>query len=99
MAEAKVLSNTVLKGILTDLLWLRGTCVDMDVVTQTGIFSVQNTTQNLPSGAYQWGFLFQFYYGSSLWMQIYIPHHSDLYVRIRYNAMTSVWRKLSSTST
>lgn len=100
MSLSMVLTNEALKGLMPDAMVNRvAVCKDMDTVTMGGYQPVTPETANIPAGAYQYGILLNYFLGSWMWMQIYIPHNAGygVFLRVRFNGSTSRWRKLSET--
>lgn len=86
MSKTKLLTNEVLKGIMSDAMVTRRTCADFNMCIDTGIWYVDHTTANLPTDAYRYGVLivirlFQFCY------QVYIPDYSTLVPPYIYRRM------------
>lgn len=48
MAEAMVLTNAYLKGVMTDAMVLREACVDLDLCKRNGIYTITAATINSP---------------------------------------------------
>ena len=100
MSTSMLLTNGVLKELMVDAMVNRvAVCKDMDVVTMGGFHPVTSETANIPTGAYRYGVLLNYFLGSWGWMQIYVPHNAGygVFLRVRFNGTTSRWRKLSET--
>lgn len=83
MSTAKALSNSLLKGILTDAVVGRGQVADLDTCKTAGTYYVGNP-QNLPEGAYNYGVLIV-YQNERLCLQMYLPRfNTKMYIRIYY---------------
>lgn len=55
--QTKVLTNTVLKGILSDALVYRGVAVDVDAIKTPGVYRIEPQTTNQPELSGQFGVL------------------------------------------
>ena len=80
MSKATVLTNDLLKGVMTDALVRRGSVTDIDTTTTPGVYTVEpsrfskGVVFGIPS-TYRYGTLLVL--GNEMFItQIYIPHQS-----------------------
>lgn len=77
MSKATVLTNNLLKGVMTDALVYRGIVLDINTCLTPGYYQVQSqNTKNIPTGAYQYGIL-TVKKTDSFITQEYIPHSKN----------------------
>lgn len=105
MSETKQLTNTLLKGLMTDSVADRDYCTDMDTCMESGYYTVSaQRTVNIPEGAYSYGVLLVMK-SRSFVSQIYHAHHaanggnapdSCLHVRMHHEASGwGPWTKIA----
>lgn len=75
MSQTKVLTNEVLKGIMTDAMVYRGSNPDLDTALTAGVFQI--TGKNIIPTLYQYGILRVMEAGEFV-SQEYIPHRTTL---------------------
>ena len=104
MAEAKQLTNTILKGIMTDAICDRGYCTDFDSCKTPGYYvcSVERTV-NFPPGAYHYGILTVKASGSFVSQEYHAhqtkgaPTISAIYIRMGHTKLGwTEWMHLSA---
>lgn len=93
MSDTVKLSNSMLKGKLTDAMVFRGYCSDLDTVTQPGYYSVGDSTKNRPASIY--GTL-EFYTGT-FQSQVIRCTDGSIYQRVGQTNFGS-WRVLRTTA-
>ncbi len=95
MSEAMILTNTVLKGILTDGLCYRGSLgsqAHLDDYVTTGFWIIERA-QGLPSSIYQYGILEVLATGSRKLQKFYPDYGNRLAIwRMRVGAGWTSWR-------
>lgn len=95
MPEAKPLSNSMLKGIMTDAMVNRGYCPDFDQATQAGIYRVDSSTTGNPSGGF-YGVLICAEAESMAKLHLYVPHgNRGVFLRIFWVNVWLPWGKVS----
>lgn len=102
MLETTVLTNNLLKGVMTDAVVAR-TGTDADLLLTNGIYQNSGTMKNLPSGAYNYGiltvmgstyFIEQHYYphnvrnGIGFYRRMYYDNHWNGWIGIPYQSLT-----------
>lgn len=104
MEEAKILTNTILKGTMTDALVYRDYCTDFDTCKTPGYYTVSaQKTVNHPPGAYTYGILEVKVAGSFI-SQIYHAHQdgsgnksSAIYMRMWHtDSGWNTWVRLTA---
>ena len=97
MSEAKALDNTVLKGIMTDALVLRGNCPNIDNDLPIGIYITHPSTQGTfpphKSGYFQYGILIVLPQRGNNIYQMLISEEGEFATRIRYRGSWLPWRQ------
>lgn len=101
MAEAKVLDNALLKGVMTDALVYRGIATDLDTCLQPGYYQVQDSTQNIPAGMFPYGIV-TVKQTISFITQEFVPHNKSSSVpkyttatRAHTQGVFTAWRILT----
>lgn len=94
MSEATLITRNIVRGLLTRDLMNYGECSDIDTCRATGTYVVNNTTQNVPAGAYQYGILLVFALNDSQYAQIYMTHRDNVFVRVCWVTL-GPWRKMT----
>lgn len=97
MSEAKALDNTVLKGIMTDALVLRGNCPNIDDDLPIGIYITNPSTQGTfppHRGLYfKFGILIVLPKRGDNIYQMLISEEGELATRIRYGGTWHPWKQ------
>lgn len=102
MSKATVLTNDLLKGVMTDALVSRSYCEDMNECKTSGYYIIsEQRTVNIPEGAYHYGVLMVMQIGSFI-LQVYYPHiimtdaeRGCIYTRLHHtNSGWGVWMKV-----
>ncbi len=92
MSEAMILTDTVLKGIMTDAVVARGYPKDLDAVLQAGVYQVGGNTENGLPGAGIYGVMVV-YATSSYVLQVIYATGGVQYQRYRQSSGWAAWYK------
>lgn len=94
-------TNAIFKRYLTDTVTFRGTATDIDLLTESGTYTVtRGSSVGIPSGAYTYGLLVTL--NANLFIvQLYIPHYKiagghNMYSRVWYNGEWKPWQGYDS---
>lgn len=97
MSEGKALDNTVLKGIMTDALVDRGSCVNIDDDMPVGIYRTNPSTKGTfpPSRGYyfHYGILIVLPMRGNSIYQMLMSEEGEFASRVKYGGSWMPWRQ------